>query len=375
MSRVLIITNDFPPRIGGIQSFLHALAKQVADRVVVYAPAWPGATEFDLAQPFPVIRHSTSLMLPVPSVRRRALEIMASHGCDTILFGAAAPLGLLAQSLRQAGARRIVAITHGHEASWARLPVSRALLRRIGDSVDVVTYLGEFTRQRLSEGLSAAATRRMVRLTPGVDTKTFRPGAGGSAIRKRHGLTERPVILCVSRLVRRKGQDTLIRALPGLLAANRGKPALLLVGSGPYAAGLRHLARKLDVSDHVVFAGDVPSRELPGYYDSADIFAMPCRSRLAGLDVEGLGIVFLEAAATALPVIVGDCGGAPDAVLPGETGFAVPGRDVRSVEARLNQLLANPAAAKAIGRKGRAWMERSWQWAQVGQDLRTTLQL
>jgi phosphatidylinositol alpha-1,6-mannosyltransferase len=371
----LIITNDFPPRIGGIQSFLHALAIQVADRVVVYAPAWPGAAAFDGAQPFPVIRHPTSLMLPVPTVCRRALEIMASHGCDTILFGAAAPLGLLAPSLRRAGARRIVAVTHGHETGWARLPVSRALLRRIGDSVDALTYLGEFTRQRMSEGLSAAAIRRMVRLTPGADTKTFRPGAGGSAIRKRHGLTERPVILCVSRLVRRKGQDTLIRALPGLLAANQGKPALLLVGDGPYAAGLRRLARKLGVSDHVVFAGEVPSRELPGYYDAADIFAMPCRSRYAGLDVEGLGIVFLEAAAAALPVIVGDCGGAPDAVLHGETGFVVPGRGVRSVEARLNQLLSDPAAAKVIGQKGRAWMERSWQWAQVGRELRAMLQL
>ena len=217
----------------------------------------------------------------------------------------------------------------------------------------------------------------MTKLAPGVDTETFRPGAGGLAIRKRHGLTERPVILCVSRLVRRKGQDTLIHTLPGVLAANRGKPtpALLLVGGGPYAEGLRRLARKLKVSDNVVFAGEVPNRELPGYYDAADIFAMPCRTRYGGLEIEGLGIVFLEAAASALPILVGDSGGASDSVINGETGFVVPGRDVRAVEERLKQLLADPAAAKEIGQKGRAWMERSWQWEQVGQKLRTILEL
>ncbi|MGA8456044.1 MAG: glycosyltransferase, partial [Streptosporangiaceae bacterium] len=117
MPKVLIVSNDFPPRRGGIQSFVHALASRMpAGSVVVYAPRWEGAAEFDARQPFPVIRHPTSLMLPVPSVARRASRILAEHGCDTVLFGAAAPLGLLAPSLRRAGAGRIVAITHGHEA-------------------------------------------------------------------------------------------------------------------------------------------------------------------------------------------------------------------------------------------------------------------
>src|SRR5580693_2368117 len=110
MAKILIVTNDFPPRAGGIQSFVHALA-------------WAGAAEFDQRQPFPVLRHPTSLMLPVPSVRRRAVQTLTEHGCDTVLFGAAAPLGLLAPALRGSGARRIVALTHGHEAGWAALPV------------------------------------------------------------------------------------------------------------------------------------------------------------------------------------------------------------------------------------------------------------
>src|SRR5215469_14567036 len=144
MPKVLIVTNDFPPRSGGIQSFVHALAARLPEgQVVVYAPAWPGAAEFDARQPFPVVRHATSLMLPLPGVARRAREILIEHGCDTVLFGAAAPLGLLAPGLRQAGATRIVALTHGHEAGWAVLPGARSLLRKIGDYADVVTYLGE----------------------------------------------------------------------------------------------------------------------------------------------------------------------------------------------------------------------------------------
>jgi phosphatidyl-myo-inositol dimannoside synthase len=375
VSKVLIVTNDFPPRTGGIQSFVHALAMQLSERIVVYAPTWPGASAFDRSLPFPVVRHPTSLMLPLSSVRRRALAIMASQGCDRVLFGAAAPLGLLAPALRQAGARRIVALTHGHEVGWAALPVARTLLRRIGDSVDVVTYLGDYFRVRLASALSPAAAARMARLAPAVDTETFRPGCGGAAIRQRLGLSERPVILCVSRLVARKGQDTLIRALPSVLDANERRPVLLLVGDGPYAGKLRRIAHEFGVTKNVVFAGEAPAGELPACYDAADVFAMPCRTRRAGFDVEGLGIVFLEAAASGLPVIAGNSGGAPDAVLDGETGFVVAGGEPEIVADRLNRLLADPALMRDMGIKGRAWMESSWQWTAVGQELRKMLEL
>ena len=159
MPRTLIVTNDFPPRRGGIQSFVHALATRLpAGTVTVYAPAWKGAAEFDARQPFPVIRHPTSLMLPVPATSRRAVAIAGEHGCDTVLFGAAAPLGLITPALRKAGVTKAVALTHGHEAGWAALPGARALLRRIGDEVDVVTYLGEYFRVRLARALSPGGT-------------------------------------------------------------------------------------------------------------------------------------------------------------------------------------------------------------------------
>jgi len=374
MPKVLIVTNDFPPRRGGIQSFVHALATRLpADGVVVYAPAWDGAAAFDAQQPFPVIRHPGSLMLPVRPVARRAAALLAEHGCDTVLFGAAAPLGLLAPGLRAAGARRIVGITHGHEAGWAALPGARSLLRRIGEHTDALTYLGEYFRVRLARALTPQAAERLVRLAPGVDTTVFRPGPGGEAIRARLGLAGRPVVLCVSRLVPRKGQDTLIRAWPRVLAARAAaggqEPVLLIVGDGPYRKDLDRLAGRLSVTGSVRFTGPVPEADLPGYYAAADIFAMPCRTRRGGLDVEGLGIVYLEASAAGLPVIGGDSGGAPDAIEPGESGYVVPGRDLDALTGRLTALLADPAAAAAMGEKGLAWVHREWRWDLVAARL------
>jgi phosphatidylinositol alpha-1,6-mannosyltransferase len=342
---------------------VHGLVTRLpAGQAVVYAPAWEGAAEFDAEQPFPVIRHPTSLMLPVPSVARRAAALAREHGCDSVLFGAAAPLGLITPALRRAGVRRAVAVTHGHEAGWAALPAARQLLRRIGNEVDVVTYLGEYVRARLARALSPEAARRMVRLTPGVDMTFFRPGAGGAAVRDRLGLGARPIVVCVSRLVWRKGQDTLIQAWPRVLA-EVNDAVLLLVGDGPAGPALRRQANQLGLGDAVRFAGAVPWAELPSYYDAADVFAMPCRTRRNGLDVEGLGIVYLEASATGLPVIGGDSGGAPDAILDGESGYVVPGSaGPDGVADRVIELLADPAGARAMGDKGLAWVDREWRW-------------
>ncbi|MFV2176573.1 glycosyltransferase family 4 protein [Actinomadura sp. LOL_016] len=362
MTKTLVVTNDFPPRPGGIQAFVHALAlRRPPGSVVVYAPAWEGAARFDAAQPFPVVRHPGSLMLPVPGVLRRATDVLRAEGCDSVVFGAAAPLGLLGPALRRGGAGRLVGLTHGHEAGWAALPVARTLLGRIGDGVDVLTYLGEYTRSRMARALSPDAAARMSRLAPGVDEKAFRAGAGGADVRDRYGLADRPVAVCVSRLVPRKGQDALIHAWPRVL---RTVPdaVLLLVGGGPYRADLERLAASVGVSRSVVFTGSVPWEELPAHFDAGDVFAMPCRTRRRGLDVEGLGIVYLEASATGLPVVAGDSGGAPDAVLDGETGVVVPGRSVARVAAAVADLLADPARARAMGEAGRAWVEREWRW-------------
>ena len=359
--RTLLVTNDFPPRPGGIQQFVHNLAvRQPPDSLVVYASRWGAWEKFDADQPFPVVREDTTMLLPSPSVARRAAEIAREYDCDRVWFGAAAPLGLIAAGLKErTSIRRAVALTHGHEVGWAALPGARGMLRRIARGVDVVTYLGEYTRQRLDRALGDLTT--LERLPPGVDTDSFGPGVSGERVRRQYGLMDRPVIVCVSRLVPRKGQDTLIRALP-LVRRRIPDAALLLAGGGPYRSTLEALARECGVAGHVVFTGSVPWPELPSHYAAGDAFAMPCRTRRAGLDVEGLGIVYLEASATGLPVIGGDSGGAPDAVREGETGYVVSGHDLDGLASRLVDVLADPALARRLGDAGRAWVEAEWRW-------------
>ena len=369
--RTLIVTNDFPPRQGGIQSFVHGLAaRQPPGSVVVYASDYAGSAAFDAAQPFPVVRHPTGMLLPTPGARRRAVDLLTDFGCTAVWFGAAAPLALLAPTLREAGAQRIVATTHGHEAGWAMLPGGRQALRRIGVGCDVVTYLGEYFRQRLARTVGASA--ELVQLTPGVDIDTFRPDVDGAEVRRRYGLADRPVIVCVSRLVPRKGQDTLLHALP-LVRHRVRDAAVLLVGAGRYRAELTTLAESLGVADSVVFTGGISHADLPAHYAAGDVFAMPCRTRRAGMDVEGLGIVFLEASATGLPVVVGDSGGAPDAVQDGRTGYLVDGRNVGAVADRLVQLLTDDALRARLGAAGRAWVERDWRWDVLANRLRDLL--
>jgi phosphatidylinositol alpha-1,6-mannosyltransferase len=365
VSRTLVVTNDFPPRPGGIQAFVHGLVSRLpADEVVVYASTYQGAAAFDATQSYPVVRYPGGLMVPTPRVAKQAWEIARAERCDSVWFGASAPLGLLASGLRGVGVSRFVATTHGHEVGWAKLPVARQLLRRIGTSVDVVTYLGEYTRRRLAPAFGRGV--RMEQLAPGVDTEMFRPDV--ASMRAKVGLADRPVVVCVSRLVARKGQDTLIRALPSI-RQRVPDAALLLVGGGPYQSTLERIARENGVEGNVVITGSVPWPELPSYYAAGDVFAMPCRTRRGGLDVEGLGVVYLEAAAAGLPVVAGNSGGAPDAVLDGETGVVVEGASVPAVAAAVGDLLSDPARAQGMGKNGRAWVEEKWRWETVAARL------
>jgi len=371
--RLLVVTNDFPPRQGGIQSFVYELVRRLpADQVAVYASDHPGSKAFDADQDFPVRRHPGGLLIPTPRARRLVLQARQDIGSTSVWFGASAPLGLLAGSLRRAGVRRLVASTHGHEAGWAMLPGGRQALRRIGNQVDVVTYLADYTRQRLAGAFGPHPA--LVQLAPGVDVATFTPDVSGSAVRQRHGLAGRPVVVCVSRLVPRKGQDVLIQAMPAI-AARVEQAVLLIVGGGPYEQKLRQLADRVGVADRVVFTGPVPGAELPEHFAAGDVFAMPCRTRRLGMDVEGLGIVFLEASASGLPVLAGNSGGAPDAVRDGITGLVVDGRDVAAVAQQLGDLLADPHRAARMGAAGRRWTEQAWQWDTVADRLAELLQL
>lgn len=362
MTRILLVTNDFPPRRGGIQSYLEQLVVRLAgsDELTVYAPQWKGAPEYDARAPFEVVRHPGTLMLPEPGVDARMRRLIRDRDINTVWFGAAAPLALLAPRAREAGARRIMASTHGHEVGWSMLPVARSALRRIGEGSDVVTFVSRYTRGRFAAAFGPAAG--LEHLPSGVDTERFRPDAAArEELRARYRLGGRPTVVCVSRLVPRKGQDMLIRALPVLRERVPGA-ALVIVGGGPDRNRLHGLAADAGVTDHVVFTDGVPADELPAHYAMADVFAMPCRTRGAGLDVEGLGIVFLEASATGIPVVAGDSGGAPETVLEGQTGHVIDGRDAEQLVDTLSLLLAHPDRAAKMGRRGREWVTEQWRW-------------
>jgi phosphatidylinositol alpha-1,6-mannosyltransferase len=373
MNRTLVVTNDFPPRQGGIQTFVAALlATRPPESLVVLASDHPGSVEHDAGLPYEVVRAPTGMLLPTPGAARTAARLAREHGCDTAFFGAAAPLGLLGPALRRAGVERLIGATHGHETGWVALPGARGVMRRIAGGLDVLTYISEYTHDRLAPALGGRT--RLAQLSPGVDVDAFTPDVDGSAVRARYGLGEAPVVVCVSRLVPRKGQDVLIQAMPAI-AARVKQAALLIVGGGPYEQKLRALADRVGVADRVVFTGPVPAAELPAHFAAGDVFAMPCRTRRLGMDVEGLGIVFLEASASGLPVVAGDSGGAPDAVRDGITGLVVDGRDVAAVAQQVSGLLADPQRAERMGAAGRRWTEQAWQWDAAADRLAELLRL
>ncbi|WP_304438033.1 glycosyltransferase family 4 protein [Modestobacter sp. Leaf380] len=364
LTRVLVVTNDFPPRQGGIQTFVAALLDRVpAADLAVLASTSSGAAEHDATLPYRVVRARTSMLLPTPGTARAARELALDHGAQTVVFGAAAPLGLLAPGLRRAGVTHSIGITHGHETGWVAVPGGRQLMQRIASGLDVVTYISRYTHDRLAPAL--ASRTAMTQLSPGVDVDRFHPGVDGSEVRAEHGLGEAPVVVCVSRLVPRKGQDVLLAGWPQVLARHPGA-RLLLVGSGPLEGELRRrVAADAGLQRSVVLTGGVDPSRLPAHYAAGDVFAMPCRTRRAGLDVEGLGMVFLEAAACARPVVAGTSGGAPEAVRDGVSGHVVDPRSPGQVAATIADLLDDPVRSRAMGAAGRAWVEQRWSWTTI----------
>jgi len=375
MSNTLVITNDFPPRPGGIQTFGYELVRRFEpEQVSVLTSSWDGATEFDAAQKFITVRAKTKTLLPDKRTLAMAREIIIANNVTRVLFGAAAPLGLLAPSLRKLGVKNIVGMTQGHEVGWAMTPGMKQALRKIGNDVDYLTYISEYTHEKISRALSPGAASNMRRVVPGVNTTEFSPTnlTAGSALRSTIGWANRPVIVCVSRLMTRKGQDQIIQALPQVLKVVP-LASLIIVGDGPYRKHLEKLTADLGLRDNVHFTGKVDQAQLANWYAAGDVFAMPCRTRVGGWDVEGLGIVFLEASATGLPVIVGNSGGAVDAVLDGETGFLVNGNNLSEISDRLIELLANQDLAKRMGSAGRNWVAREWTWEHSFKRLESLL--
>ena len=365
-SKTLCITNDFGPRAGGIETFVVGLIQRMPQNsVIVYTASQAGAAAFDAMWQrdygVEVIRDSSKVLLPSFRVGGKVRKLVRDRNIKSVFFGAAAPLALLAPGLRAAGVRRIVALTHGHEVWWSRLWPFTIAIARIGRAVDTLTYLGEFTGGEISKALDSESAAKLVRIAPGIDTEHFISRSDAQDLRESLGLGNKKVIVSVGRLVHRKGQDVLIESMPEIIKTI-DDAHLLLIGEGPYKKELEKRIKNLGLANRVTFVGRVQYADLPRYICVGDVFAMPSRSRLAGLEVEGLGIVYLEASACGLPVIGGISGGAPDAVLQGETGFSVDGRSAHEVAEAIVRVLADKELAQRLGTRGRQWVIEQWQW-------------
>jgi len=346
----LLVTNDFPPKTGGIQSYLYELWRRLppAETHVLTTP-FPDAAAWDDAQTFTVERVRRRVLLPTPELARHIDALARDRGADVVFLDPMLPLGLVGPRLRAAP---YVVIAHGAEVNVpGRLPGARTLARRVLTSAAGVVAAGEYPA-RVAAGAAGVALPTLV-VSPGVDGDRFRPldGEERTAARRRFGLAaDRPLVLGLSRLVPRKGFDVLIDAVAGLDAGVQ----LVIGGSGRDAGRLRRRAGARGISDRCTFLGRVPDTDLPALYGCADVFAMLCRERWAGLEAEGFGIVFVEAAACAVPSVAGRSGGSHEAVVDGETGFVVDPHDAAGTRAALQRVLGDDGLRMRLGRAARA---------------------
>jgi phosphatidyl-myo-inositol dimannoside synthase len=364
--RTLIVTNDFPPQVGGVERFVFDLADRLPpDRIRVLAPRQSGDVEFDDTLDFPVERLPRGRILPPKRLRRRIAEAIRAESTDVVLFGHALPLGVAGPLVASLGVPYAL-LTHGAEYWLAQIPPFSYSFRYATSRASRVFVISTFTGRTIRRVVPAGVP--MVMLPPGVDTKRFRPDIDGAWVRRVLAVADRPMILSVSRMVPRKGQDVLIDALP-LVQRAVPEAVLVLVGDGADRATLEGRVSSARLGPSIVFAGEVTDENLPSFYAAADVFATPCRTRWHGLEVEGFGIVFLEAASSGLPSVAGDSGGAAEAVVHGVTGLVVDGADPRPVADALIGMLTDGPRATSMGHAARARAETTYDWELIVERL------
>ena len=353
--RHLLVTNDFPPKVGGIQSYLWELWRRLpSDTTAVLTPDRAGAVAFDATQPIRIERDRARVLLPTAALARRIDALADELDVDLVLLDPAVPLGVLGPRL----SRPYGVIVHGAEVTVpGRLPVSRAVLGRVLRDARVVVAAGTYPAREAER--CAGRTLPTIVVPPGVDAARFVPldPEARRAARHRLGLDpDAPVVVGLSRLVPRKGFDVLVRASVGL-ARTWPDLQVVIAGTGRDRARLMRLARRLGAPVRLV--GRVGDDDLPALLASADVFAMLCRDRWGGLEQEGFGIVFLEAAACGVPVVAGRSGGSHEAVDDGVDGDVVADpRDVDAVTAAVARMLADPDGARRSGAAGRDRVRR-----------------
>lgn len=371
--RILVITNDLPPRVGGIQYYVDQLCRGLVaagDEVVLLGSTSPGAATHDRNAPYEVVRERTSVLLPSPRVARHAVRLVGHLGADVVIFGAAFPLGILSGVIRRHTGVPSVGFTHGLEVTASRMPTGASVLRAIGSHLDALTYVSHWCRDILEPAFGGHPSHHM--LAPAVDPDEFHARVDGSEVRNRWGIGDAPLVVCVSRLVERKGQDVLIDSLEQWRAQAAGA-RLMIVGDGPYRGALTRRAVERGVAEWVTFAGQVSDADLPAHFAAGDVFAMPCRERHGGREVEAFGIVFIQAQAVGVPVVAGGIGGVPDAVRDGETGVLVDGTDAASVASAVGDLLSDTHRRRAMGEAGARWCADHFGWPQRTSELREIL--
>lgn len=371
--RVLVVTNDLPPQVGGIEYYVDQLCRGLAaagDEVTVLASESPGWRDWDATAPYRVVREPATMLLPTPGVLRHSLRLVDRYRPEVVVFGAAAPLGLLGPSIRSRTGVPYVAFTHGLEVSAARMPGVRRALRVIGRDAAAVTYVSHWCADLLRPSFGPGPLHEL--LPPAVDPGEFNPSVDGAGVRRRLGIGDEPVVVCVSRLVERKGQDTLIAVLPELRRRVPGA-RLLLVGPGPHREELEQRARRTGVADDVVFTGGVPDEQLAAHFAAGDVFAMPCRERHGGLEVEAFGIVLIQAQAIGRPVVAGRTGGVPDALDDGTTGLLVDPTSDAAVLEGIAALLGDPERATRMGAAAARWAGAGFTWERRTAELRDLL--
>ncbi|MFT5221836.1 MAG: phosphatidylinositol alpha-1,6-mannosyltransferase [Glaciecola sp.] len=355
--RVLWITNDLPPRAGGIEQFVgNLLLRGPVQETLVIGPGNPDAAAHDQALPYEVVR-LPGRVLPRGATRRHIAQLAARHQPDVVVLGASWPLGELAPWLKREVAP-VVALSHGHEAGLVSAKLGM-LVRRATRGLCALTTISEYTEDLLRPH---ARADRLVRIPPGVDVEVFHPALNGAPLRRAWGVPDDVVLVgCLSRLVERKGQDALVRVWPRV--QQRFPNAwLAIVGVGPLEQKLRATVAGLGAGANIVMPGRVDWQDLPAAHAAFDVFAMPCRTRNRGLDVEGLGIVYLEAQAVGVPAIAGRSGGAPETVIDGVTGLVVDATHDDALVDAIVTLLGDPERRALMGTAGRAHAVADWSW-------------
>ncbi|MEX0991840.1 MAG: glycosyltransferase family 4 protein [Actinomycetota bacterium] len=359
--RTLVVTADFPPTVGGVQQYVHSLVHRFPEnRVTVLTSTHEGWEASDATQPFRVRRVPTKWLWPGRGLTERIEEVVRDTGAEAVLFASGYPAAISGPALAKRGVPYIVA-THGIEHWIALVPGGPALMRSAFGRASRVVAISRFTARAIGRGVPGDVPLEICH--PGVDVDKFRPDVDGGPIRLRHKVFDRPLVVCVSRFVKRKGQDVLVRGMERIV---RRVPdaVLLMAGTGPDHDRVVRLAREAP-DRSVVFAGVIPEEELPMYHAAADVFAMPCRSRAFGLEAEGFGMVFTEASASGKPVVAGRSGGAAEAVVDGETGLVVDGRQTEAVAEAVSGLLLDPFRAEHLGKAGRVRAERELAWTGI----------